>query len=662
MVISKIRLVFLSLILSSLNPITSLANDDFFDLSLEELMNIQVTTASKVEENAFESASAVYVITNEDIKRSGATSIPEALRLAPGVNVARMGSNTWAISARGFNRQFSNKLLVLFDGRSVYTPLFSGVYWDSQDYVLEDIERIEIVRGPGGTLWGANAVNGVINIITKKAKDTQGGYVSATIGNFDRLIGEARYGAETENNGFYRAYAKRTLTDETKNASDKQGHQDEWYMARGGFKYETDPSKQDIITLQGDIYDGKQEQQNILADDCGLFCTTSIEGEEVTQGGNIIASFNREYDETSQLNIQTYFDYQYRDFLTLLEQKTSTFDLDIQYSKQISERNFLTTGVEYRNIHDNLESKNTNGQTYLQYDPNSLTLDIYSLFAQNKTELIHKKLFLTLGTKFDYNEYTHAEFQPTARLSYLPKKNHHIWTAISRAVRTPTRAEDTSDLIVAYTNEYIHQTGDKNYDSEKLTAYELGYRYNLKDKFSFDITSFYNDYKDLRTFYKDGANYVADNTGEGETYGFEISSTYDILDNWRISTAYSFIRVDTRELDNRTYAIKDNRNNEGATPRNQFNIRSLYNFSSKIEFDNILYYNDSINNQSNTAKDIDAYIRYDSRIAYKIKDGSKISLVGQNLTDPYHEEFQNSLASEKTEIGRTVLIQLETKF
>ena len=469
-------------------------SNHYFDLTIEELMDIKVTTASKNEEKLFESASATYVITSEDIRRAGATSIPEALRLAPGLHVARIDSNKWAITARGFNRQFSNKLLVLFDGRSVYTPLFSGVYWDSQDYILEDIERIEVIRGPGASLWGANAVNGVINIITKKAKDTQGQYVSALAGNYDKHAFEYRYGDKTKNNAHYRVYAKSFEVDETKNL-DGLGSNDQWQMNRVGFKMETDENKSDIYYIQGDIYSGVQDQIFFLPQE-SVTTLLKRDGDEDMQGGNIVVKLNREFDEDTHLDITSYFDYEKR-YFPILKQSRSTFNIDAQYSFKANDSNSTMIGTEYRNIHDNLEKTTINSTSYLAYDPAVLTYEILSAFIQNKTELQPNKMFLTLGSKFDYNDFTGFEVQPTIRMSYLPSESHHFWSAVSRAVRTPTRGEDGISLIAL--SGYTAQVGSKQYDSEKLTAYELGYKFNNNRNLSFDVTAFYNDYSDLRT-------------------------------------------------------------------------------------------------------------------------------------------------------------------
>jgi iron complex outermembrane receptor protein len=629
---------------------------DVFDISLEDLQKIKVTSASKQEEEAFRSPGAVYVITNEDIKRSAATSIPELLRLAPGVNVAKIDSITWAISIRGFNRQYSNKLLVLFDGRSVYTPLFSGVYWDAQDYILDDIDRIEVIRGPGGSLWGANAVNGIINIITKKAQDTVGSYASVTVGNHDKFIGEVRDGRKIKhNNAFYRVYAKYLERGETTNLDDKSDANDDWYMSRAGFKYETDPDQQNIYTIQGDFYDGNLDEDHFLPKNT-INGTMESNGDEKVEGGNIMVKLDREYVGNKKLNAHFYIDYENRDILPLRQRKL-TYDADFQYKFKKNHKNTSLVGVNYRYISDNLNGRNIDGVTYLDYTPQKMNYDIISGFIQNKTS-ISNNIFFTIGSKFSHNDFTHFEVQPTARLSYFPKSNHHLWLAISKAVRTPTRGENGLLSIATYSNDYktyVMQQGNSNYDSEKLIAYEIGYKFKLVNKLSFDISSFYNDYDNMRTFYQSGATYNVINSGKAKSYGFELSGMFEVNKNWRLSSSYAFLKVETEFED------KDHINNEGISPQNQFNFRSTLNFLSKFELDNTLYFNDNLNPQY-SSKDVDAYFKFDSRLAYNLNKKTQINIIGQNLFDKRHQEFSGEAYSKSIEIGRYFAIQYKYRF
>ena len=631
---------------------------NLFNLSLEELMDIEVTTASKVEEKAFNSASAIFVITNEDIKRSGVTSIPEALRLAPGVQVAKIDSSKWAIAVRGFNRQYSNKLLVLFDGRSVYTPLFSGVYWDSQDYVLEDIDRIEVVRGPGGTLWGENAVNGVINIITKKAKDSSGKYASTLAGNYEKFNVQFRQGGQTSNGAYYSLYGKYFAKDDTNDTSNNS-MEDQWKVSRSGFKYEDEYNASTKYSIQGVVDEGKQNQTLFLPITGGS--TSEQEGDENFQGGNIIAKINKQIDVDKNLDIQLYIDHEDRNWL-VLDQRRTTLDIDVQYDFKIKEKHNSIVGFEIRDIHDKNEGKTLTisgtDYQYLDYTPEKLHYQIYSFFAQNKYEVKPDKFYVTFGSKFGYNEFTNFNIQPTIRTSYLLNDNQHFWTAISRAVRTPTRGEEGLDLLGLYNGSTgIYQAGDSSYDNEILTAYEAGYRFKKND-LSVDLTAFFNDYDDLRTFYLDGSNYVASNFGEAKVYGFEVVSTKDLQSNWRVSLTYSFLKTDAKNKEGYTY-YGDNIANEGIAPLNQFALKSYYNFSNNIEMSSMLYFYDNL---TASGKDVDAYIKFDTEITYKPSDQISINLVGKNIFDPSHQEFSKGLYSQVAEIGRSIYLGVSYNF
>jgi iron complex outermembrane receptor protein len=660
MIIRKTCLVVIfTTILISKAFANTINNSDYniFSLSLEELLSIEVTTASKVEEKAFESASAIFVITNEDIIRSGVTTIPDALRMAPGIQVAQIDSNKWAITSRGFNRQYSNKLLVLFDGRSVYTPTFSGVYWDSQDYILDDIDRIEVVRGPGGTLWGENAVNGVINIITKKAKDTQGQYASLTTGNYDKFISEYRYGGETDNGNYYRIYGKYFTKDDSMNQLDGSSMNDDWHVGRSGFKYEKTTDPRTSYLLQGDVYSGKINQDLVLP--VAGPGTETISSNEKLKSGNLIFKLGKQLDQAKSIDVQFYIAHEDRQSL-LLNQKRTTLDLDVQYySKQTDKLNRIL-GFEVRTIDDFLDSKTvaSTGNAYLSYNPEKLNYQIYSFFIQDKYEIIDDKLFITLGSKFGYNEFTNFNFQPTIRASYLQSDNHMLWSSISRAVRTPTRGEDGITVLAAYSGSTaLYQQGSKTYDNEDLTAYEIGYRYR-KDKFSLDLTSFFNDYSNLRTQYLDGTSYIVSNYGDGKVYGFEVASSIDIKSNWRVSLAYSFLKVDTKNDTGLTY-LSDNISNEGRSPYNQLSLKSYYNFSSKLQLSNMIYFSDNL---TASGKDVDAYTKLDTSLIYKKTDNLSLKIVGQNLLDSRHQEFSKALFSQNAEIGRNYYFNISYNF
>ena len=646
-----IKKIFLTLIIYAYSLISyAYAGNHYFDMSLEELMKIKVITASKQEETAFESASAAYVITNEDIRRSGATSVPEALRLAPGVQVARIDSDEWAVSIRGFNDRFADKLLVLVDGRSAYVPLFSGVYWNTLDYIFADIDRIEVIRGSGGSIWGANAVNGIINIITKNPKHTQGTHISIAHGDYEKIIAEARYGSKTKQDAYYSVYAKNTKRGDLTDAENKTDAQDDWEMNRVGFKYEKALDNADSnLVLQGDIYDGNSSQLYDLPDgtEDNLIHNTA----DIT-GGNMLFQYNKILSSDSKINIQSYIDYDDREMFWL-NAKGYNFDIDVQHLLRYNDKNDLLYGFEYRNVHDNLKPSSIDGVTYMTFEPEKMTFDVIDLFFQNKTELIIDKLYFTIGSKFGYNSLSHDNIQPTARISYFPKETHHLWAAVSRVVRTPTRWEDGMTRKLKSGKDL---SGNKQYGDESNIAYEAGYKIQFFHKFSFDLAGFYNDYDDLRRLITDNSgNITIDNNLKGESYGFEITTNYEFNNRLRLALIYSFARINIPVSDSNKYI-------EGRLPRNQLSARSYYNITDKLQWDNMIYYADNLTDNTYDGVSIDAYIRYDTRFNYKINKNLDISLIGRNLTDHYHQEFGQSLYSRTREVGRSFLLKMNYNF
>src|SRR6267154_1854284 len=378
-------------------------------LSLEELMNIEVTSVSKSPEKLLETASAIQVITAEDIRRSGVTSLPEALRLAPNLEVAQVNSHDWAISARGFDTTLANKLLVMIDGRTVYTPLYAGVFWDAQNVLLEDLERIEVISGPGGTLWGANAVNGVINIITKSAKDTQGIYVSGAGGSFLQDFGAVRYGGSVGTNLFFRVYGQRF----DRNGAvlpDGQEATNAWDMTQGGFRMYWYPSELNTLTLQGDVYSGSEQ---------GPMADTTLDGE------NVLGRWTHTFTPESDLQVQTYFDRTWRHIPNSFAEDLKTYDVDFQHRFELAERQSITWGGGYRFMQDAV--RNSAALAFLPPDKN---LQLVSGFVQDEIKLIPEHLKLTLGTKLEHNDFSGFEVQPNGRIAWTPDERQTIWGAI----------------------------------------------------------------------------------------------------------------------------------------------------------------------------------------------------------------------------------------
>jgi len=622
----------------------------------------QIFSLSKKKENAFDAPSATYVLASEEIRRSGATSIPEALRLVPGLQVSRIDGNKWAISARGFNNQFSNKLLVMIDGRIIYTPVFSGVLWDIQDYVMEDIDRIEVIRGPGGTIWGANAVNGVINIITKNAAQTQGAYFSQIVGNQDKSITEVRYGGETESKDSYRLYAKRAVRGGLDKYKDKGPNDDGITQDTAGFRYDISSVKDSTISLHGDMY--SSVAQNYFN---SAILSNPNKNNKDSRGGNFVMNWDEKLSAKSNFTLNAYFDYD-QFSIPILQRSARTYDIDFQHFYNFSKQNQFTWGVGYRRVDDDIEESTIAGGavTPFNYTPDNMNMYTYNGFIQDKIGLIADELYLTIGSKFLNNNFTGFEYMPNAKLAYYPARNQTLWASISRAVRTPTRNDDGLNLLNGA------QSGSNQYSSEDLIAYEVGYRIKPTRKTTIDASAYFNEYTSLRTFEKVSAGkYTIANKGSGESYGFEISGKWQVNEDWKLEASYDFIKttmhINPGSTDNTGTASLQLL--EGRTPQNQVKLKSFYNITPKLEFDNIVYYVSGMplagatTNNSNTGvltagPGIPSYVRFDTRLGYIPTKHLDLSVGIQDLFDKTRSEFNAASLNNRTQIGRTYYMKM----
>ena len=483
---------------------------DLTQLSLEQLMDIEVTTASRKKQKLSETPAAAYVITSDEIRRSTATSVPELLRQVPGLYVARIDANKWAISARGLNGRYANKLLVLVDGRSIYIPLFSGVYWEMQDTLLEDIERIEVIRGPGASMWGGNAVNGVINIITKRAEDTQGGLLTVASGTEQRGIGGIRYGVKIFDDAHLRVFGKYTRRD---NALLSTGlpAQDRSRGARGGFRLDFQESAKDQFTVQGDVYDWQGDHM-LLVPMMSPPYSSQIGARQAFSGSNVLARWNRVLSSASNLEFQFYFDRSELDHAGLKE-KRDTLDFDFQHRFWLGDFNEVIWGLGYRRSNDDLTSS-----FVYTFQPDRRNDDSYSAFVQDDVHLFSDTVRLTLGTKFEgvsfgypdgTPDYEKLTIQPNVRFMWLPTADHAFWGAVSGAVRNPSRADHDMRISAGVIPPFVEVNpsplpalvtilGNRAFQPEHLRAYELGYRAMVTEEFSVDVTGFYNLYDRLR--------------------------------------------------------------------------------------------------------------------------------------------------------------------
>ena len=642
----------------------NVAAQDFPDvtaISLEDLMNLKVTSVSKREQKLAEAAAAIFVITQDDIRRSGARSIPEALRLAPGLEVARIDENKWAIAARGFNGRFTNKLLVLIDGRSVYTPLFSGVYWNVQDVLLEDVDRIEVIRGPGATLWGANAVNGVINIMTKEASATQGGLVTAQSGNALRGSGQVRYGGKLGPSVSYRAYSKYFKWDSSTDDSGRDAF-DGWDTARMGFRIDGGSPSDDAFTIQGDAYRGQYGETLTGALLTAPYAST-FRNDGRFSGGNLLGRWSHAFDQ-SRTSLQVYFDRANNQATSLLDDHLNIYDVDFQHDIRISANHNWIWGVGYR-----LTDDDATADTYVRLNPDNRTWKLFSTFAQDEFTLFSERLRVTLGSKFEHNDFTGFEVEPNGRALWNLSPTQAVWGAVSRAVRTPARTEqdmwldaavlppsaDTGGLPVR-----VSVLGDRNFESEDLLAYETGYRVNLGRTVSLDVAAFYNSYTDLLSAepampivdLETGpvhivAPLVAANKTSGATYGSELFAEWKPVSAFKMTGAYTFLRMDIhRDADSLDMSSPDP---EGASPRHQVSVRSAIDLPKNFQQDVTWRYVGRL-----VGLAIPNYHSLDARFGWSPTPRLNFSISGQNLTDNQHLEFRpDFIATAPTLVKRT---------
>jgi iron complex outermembrane receptor protein len=621
-------------------------------LSLEELMGVDVTSVSKKEEKLFDAAAAIYVITEEDIRRSGATSIPEVLRNVPGVEVARVDSHTWAITVRGFNSTAANKLLVLIDGRSVYTPLFSGVFWDVQDTLLEDVERIEVIRGPGATLWGANAVNGVINIITKSAKQTEGLLVTGGGGTEERGFGGVRYGGKLSETARYRFYAKYFNRDDTV-LPDGTDAGDAWQMGQGGFRIDWDASDKNRLTFQGDLYGGSLGQTSTIVSPTPPFRRLN-NADTTVAGGNALGRWVHHFSEASDVQLQVYYDRTERRIPLVFSEQRDTFDVDVQHRFPVGQWQDIVWGVGYRFTQDSV------GNTFnVSWDPDRRATHLVSIFVQDDITLVPNRLRLTLGSKFEHNDFTGFEIQPNARLAWTPTERQTVWAAVSRAVRIPTRLDHdirlNAQVIPGTPPTALAVFGSRNFVSEELLAYELGYRLQPHPRLSLDVAAFYNVYDRLLSIEGPGPAqpsppavvipFVLANNLEGETYGVEAWANYQIADWWRWQAGYTYLHMQLRSKpgSSDTTSVAGQ---EGSSPQHRFFLRSWLDLPANLELDTTLRYVDGLSSQR-----VRAYVALDVHLGWRPIKNLELAVVGQNLLDNRHREFSSTL---RTEIQRGI--------
>ncbi len=649
--------LFPALAISSAEPPAAPA--PLMRLSLQDLRYVEVTSVSRKEESLITAPAAIYVIEQEDLRRSGVTSIPESLRMAPGINVARINGNKWAISSRGFNSRFANKQLVLMDGRALYTPVFSGVYWDAADTVMEDIDRIEVIRGPGGALWGANAVNGVINILTKDARDTQGTLLTLSGGTEETGSGALRHGGQLTENLHYRVYAKGFRRGDFRELNGVRGA-DEWWQQREGFRMDWAPLEDRHLTLQGDYYFGHSGDRVVMASPTAPYSLSRKENAKAT-GWNLLGRWSHTLSETADYTLQLYYDRKQRENL-VLNAKLDTLDLDFQNKIQIGERNEFIWGAGYRLLVNDIA-----GSYSATYFPEERHDQLFSVFVQDELALVPDRLSFTAGSKFEHNDYTGWEVQPSGRLTFRITDAQTLWAAVSRAVRTPALFENDAVARVALPGSptvIATIRGNPRFFSEELTAYELGHRVQVNQSLFFDSAAFYNSYDRIRTSERGpvipGAPIQVPitygNQLRGQTHGFELGPTWQVTDSWRLAAAYSFLSMD---LDLRLPSTdRTAENAEGDSPENQFHLRSFLDLPHNFQLDSAVFYVDSLKNQK-----VPSYVRWDIRLGWSPRPNLDLSVAVQNILDSRHPEFGSTAPLvTPTEIERSVYGKVTWRF
>ena len=666
----KLLLVQSLLLLYGVAPV--LATDKtlarYLDMDLAQLMEVTITSAAKRPQTLADTAAAVFVISRDDIRRSGVSSIPEALAMAPGLQVARISASRWSISSRGFAGYTSNTLLVMLDGRSLYTPAYSGTFWDMQNAMLEDVERIEVIRGPGGTVWGANAVNGVINIITKKAQDTAGTILRTGFGSQEKFMGAARYGGKIGENTFGRLYVIGNDRESNVLAGSGEDAFDGWHTLQGGFRADGSVGSKNEWTLHGDVFknDGDQIIFPYWVD--GPPYLTANHTALSSRGANLLGHWQHQLAGGQQLSTQIYYDYTSRS--EDLNIAFHTLDTELQYETRIGEGNEVTVGTGYRRI------TGANQDTFQSEIPDR-TDDLYSIFLQDVVQLIDDQLLLTMGTKWEHNGFTGNEWQPSGKLVFKPVEHHTLWTSVARAVRTPSIMEHAGRFVLAsYPTPFgtgtSGFTGSNDFHSEVVVAYEAGYRRQLGARLSFDLAVFYNDYEEILTFTQQaslqGQDMVFTNNGHGEGHGFEVAGDWKASAWLRFFLSYSYLNA-TFDFAKPSQGENQFRSfMEKFSPRHQVGLRSAIDLADNWQVNGWLRYIDTIEGRgsldllSEEGTAIDAYFLFDLNLIWKASRDLEIMFVGQNLLDSSQPQYVAEIHTLFTEIERGYYVKMTWRF
>lgn len=643
----------------------SISDDQLFQMSIEELISFEITSVARKKQRLIDSAAAIYVITSEDISRSGARSIPDLLRMVPGLQVAQMNASSWSISVRGFNYIFANKLLVMMDGRTLYTPLFSGVNWDVQDTILQDIDRIEVIRGPGAAMWGANAVNGVINIISKSAEDTQSKLISIGGGNQEKYDTSFRVGGKINQNWFYRLSFKSFFKNALNN-KESDSSEDDWKMDRIGFWLEGNTSKKEKLTVSGALYKGKTQPPLKLfnLNNNQLERVQGISREQ--EGGHLIGQFEIKANKDTRFSIKTYFDYYFNDdYRVRTERKTTDIELEFQQAWLKSQE--LIMGMGYRTSQYQLKAMN-----YAQVKERAPLEELTSFFIQNESK-INEKLNFTLSSRLEDTSSTGIEFQPNIRMQYAMSPFISFWVSLSRAVRTPAITERLATIPLLYDEQLAEQfalmgqsavmrlLSKPTMQAEKLDNFELGYRQQINKQLAVEITGFKSQYKNLigiagasecppqtASIEVNQMNICAagtimivpaqlNNSLNADTQGIEINFNWQLKDNWKIEADYAYLDVKANAYEDSFFGKKMEQVISGLSAEHTANIRNIFDINDQWRFNFWLRH---MGENKNAA--VDSYWDLDLNLSYSVNDTFQLNLIGNNLLSDNKLEFNES--------------------
>jgi iron complex outermembrane recepter protein len=635
------------------------ADQPLADLDIEQLARIRVRSVSRRLEPAATAAAAIFVISRDDIRRSGASTLPEALRLAPGLQVARVTARDWSITSRGFAEQSPNKLLVLIDGRAVYSPLFAGVFWDVQDLAMEDVERIEVILGSGATLWGSNAVNGVINVITRPATESRGGLLGLRGGTAQHVTATGRYGFDLGHSGGMRVYGR--FMDRAPSRVAGEAGEDDWQQGQGGFRIDLNATARDRLTFQGDIYAGSGGLNVQRALPTAPFSETVLDELEAS-GGNVLGRWTHSLSEGHALEIQSYFDRSVREVPAAFGRvAVNILDVEVQHGFALGARHEFLWGAGYR-----LNADTISGTFTTTLVPAARSTHLITAFAQDQIALVDDRFHVTVGAKLERNDFSGVELQPNLRLLWTPGERHTAWAALSRAVRIPSRLDAdirfVAQVVPGTPPVLVRFEGDEEFDSEELIALEGGWRAELHRTFALDLSLYYNWYDRLRSVgplppvLEGGFGVqplIVRNDLAGESWGGTLVASWRPAPRLLLRGSYTYLNMDVAlEEDAPPGSIPNV--NPGFNPEHQAMLRASVSLPRRVELDAIVRYVGELPNPP-----VSDYLEADARLGWTVQPNLSVGLVGRDLLSARHPEFSSA---PQREIQRRAELQVEWRF